>query len=499
MKTVLVPGSLEELNQKRGSSAKIKRVIVGEPTTELTSVIVDVPWSDAFTFGCGIDAITGSSMSSALEPFLPIPSEIKSSTESYRFVQDESDLIQEIGAAASGSYNIQGVTVSAKSDYLNKIEFSGVTTSLVATYEATYDGYDEADGYYLTHTAKNFIKDPPQFRSMFGDYFVSGVKRVSSFVAVYKCTAQSYEDLNSFKGSIGASAPEVFSAEASASFERKAEEHHVAISVEVVMSGYEGDPPTATTPAETLKALEWFKKHEQGRYFQAKLYHYSMIDPTYPRTIRIDPQVFVDLRILYLTLWEVRVLYANVPSAYQTRYQNMYYNLDIGLPANQNVLATDQQKRDDFQQEATILLNLLKDVFSLMDFYLGVKDLVSTEPKQGQKIEEDATRPSWKYGLKSGSGAIFVDNTEQRYKQDYNGPGWNQHTFVFDDPTKHIVCWEVIANRNDGKNGSWMKVVDQILLTGYAAVHVSSAYDRGTDWSLRVYYVNAEDYPFGDK
>lgn len=496
MKTVLVPGSLEELDHKRRPDSKIKRVIIGEPMTELTSVIVDIPWSDAFTFGCGVDAITGNSMGSAIVPFLPTPRQIKSSTETYRFVQDESDLLQEIGAAASGSYNIQGVTVSAKSNYLNKVEFSGVTTSLIATYEATYDGYDEVDRYFLTHTAKNYINDPPQFRSMYGDYFVAGAKRVSSFVAVYTCTAQSNEDLNSFKAAIGASAPEVFSAEASASFERKAEEHHVAISVEVVMAGYQGVPPTATTPAETLKALEWFKEHEQGIYFQAKLYHYSMIDPTYPRTIGIDPQAFVDLRILYLTLWEIRVFYANMPSTYQTRYQSDFNNVDIGIPANQNVLATDQQKRDDFQRDANLLLSNIKDVLNLMDFYFNVKDLVSTEPKEGQKIEEDASQPSWKYGRTGGSG-LTVNHTEEQYKQAYNGPGWNQHTFVFDDPTKLIVGWEVIANRNDGENGSWMKVVDTILLTSYASVHVTSAYDRDTDWSFRVYYVNAEDYPFG--
>ncbi len=34
------------------------------------------------------------------------------------------------------------------------------------------------------------------------------------------------------------------------------------------------------------------------------------------------------------------------------------------------------------------------------------------------------------------------------------------------------------------------------LLDQVAAVHVKSQYDRGCDWSMRVYFVDAKDYQF---
>jgi hypothetical protein len=58
------------------------------------------------------------------------------------------------------------------------------------------------------------------------------------------------------------------------------------------------------------------------------------------------------------------------------------------------------------------------------------------------------------------------------------------------------VGWQVISNWGDGPNGCWWKETNQILGSDHAAVHVKSQYDRGCDWSLRVYYVEAKDYQF---
>jgi len=486
----------------KGRSSIIKSTTTGQPTTELDPVLGGLPWQDTFNLGSGIDAVTGNTMHSALVPFTPTQRTVKRSWESIRFVKNESDLKREIEVSASGKYNIQGVTVSASASYLNSIQFSELTTSLVAQYESQYNGYDETDNYILTGAAQALLPNPPQFRSMYGDYFIAGGKRSSRFTAVYLCKATSASSMDKFMASFGGSAPEVFSAEGSTKFMQAASSANISIAVDIVMEGYAGVPPYGPpwTPENLLQALNWFKENEQGVYLEAKFKHYSAFDPNYPRSIDIAPNVFVELRQLYTAVWEVRSRYASCPPVYQDgQLKKDYINLDAGVQANQNVLATNDDLRLEYQQAAESLRTQLNDIFARMDFYFKVQGAVATEPPKGQSIEEGVGQQVWTYGFsKSPNPAVVISSQEENYQQSPH-VGWRENTFQF-GPNQSIllVGWEVISNRHDGMNGSWKKFVDQILLGDYAAIYVISLYDRGCDWSVRFYYVNATDYQFSD-
>ncbi|GHO84131.1 hypothetical protein [Dictyobacter formicarum] len=494
--------STMEKMPKPGASPVIRGTVTGEPTTDLSSIISDLPWEDSFVFGSGVDAITGGTLGSAINPFTPTQRTTKTSLENCRFIQSERELNREIETSASGKYNIEGITITASASYLSKIKFSELFITLVAQYQSEYNGYDEASTYTLTDAARKHIQEPAQFRNMYGDYFVAGGKRGSRFTAVYTCSTTTAEKMDEFKASFGGEAPEVFSAEGSARFLQSAKEHNVSLSVNLFMEGYTGTPPSGPwTPEKILQALEWFKQNEQGIYLKAKLEHYSVIDPTYPRTINIAPGIFVDLRQLYLTVWDVRSRYSTCPEVYQAQLKKDYIDLDAGVTAHQNILAVDTDKRLEYQTKADRLLSQLNDVFSRMDFYFKVQQTISTEPAKGQVIEEGRGQQSWMYGYSTytKSPAVVIASTEMRYHEDWH-IGWREHTFEFGpDQNRLIVGWQVISNWNDGTNGSWKKVVDSILSTSYAAVYVTSLYDRGCDWSLRIYHVDAKDYQFGLK
>jgi hypothetical protein len=480
----------------------LKRKIIGEQKTELDQVISDLPWLDGFVFGAGIDAITASMAGSAVKPFTPQQRTVKSLSEHYRFVQSDSELNREVEASASGKYNIEGVTINASASYLGKIKYSELIITLIAQYESVYDGYDEADSYELTDEATTLISEPDKFRKAYGDYFVAGGRRGSSFLAVYTCKATSVENMDEFKASFGGEAPEVFSAEVSTRFMQAASQHNISISLDLFMDGIQGKSPSGPwTPEKILNALKWFKAHEQGKARRAKLKHYSTIKPNYTRMIDVAPDVFVELRQLYTKVWDIRSLYASSPEYYRNQLKMDYTALDYGVVSNQKNLVTDKDKRLDYQKKADVLLSELSDVFARMDFYFKVKKAVGTEPSQNAAISEGKGQQHWLYGYSvyTKSSAVVINSMTLNNNQSGH-VGWREHTFEFGpDGNYLIVGWQVISNWHDGTNGSWWKAINQILLTDQAAVHVKSKYGRGLDWSFVVYYVDAKDYQFSNE
>ena len=483
-----------------GSSQQTTYASNSVANTELDQVISGLSWQDQFVFGSGVDAITGGASGSALKPFTPTPRTVKTSSEQYRFVQNESQLNREIETSASGKYNIEGITVSGSAAYLSKLKFSELIVTLVAEFESAFDGYDEAASYELSDAAKGLIGDPPRFRKAYGDYFVAGGRRSSRFLAVYCCQTTSVEQMDQFKASFGAEAPEVFSAEGSARFMQSVSQHNVSLSMDLFLDGYQGTAPGGPwTPEKILSALEWFKANEVGVNRQAKLKHYSTIDPTYPRSVDVAPDVFVELRELYTTLWDVRSLYASLPAVYQSQMRNDYMAVDYGIVANQDVLVDDADKRRDFGHKTDALLSQLDDVYARMDFYFKVKAAVPTEPANGHRIDEtDSGQQTWLYGygVYTKDPAVVINHVTMQYSDSWH-IGWRERTLEMGpDGSRLIVGWQVTSNWGDGTNGGWWKAIDQILLTDHGAVHVTSLYDRGCDWSVTYYYVDAKDYQF---
>ena len=481
--------------------ARLRATLTGDHKTELDSVVSGIPWGDAFKFGAGVDAVTGSVRGSAVKPFTPKDPGPAKSDERCEFIQSNNELNREVEASASGKYNIGSVTLNASTSYLNKIEFSEMTVTLLAKFQSQYERYDEADGYELTDEAKALMAtDPAKFRKAYGDYFIAGGRRGSRFTAVYTCKSTTAKSMDEFKASFGGSAPNVFSAEGSVRFLQSASQHNIKITSDVIMEGYKpGNAPNGPwTPEKIMEALAWFKNNLDGVNLQAKLQHYSTIDHNYPREVDVAPDVFVELRQLYTTVWDIRSGYASLPKFYQGKLKKAYTDVDAGVTANQSILATDEAKRVDYQKKADDLMSDIDDVYARMDFYFKVVSQVGTEPEKGHRTDEGKGQQKWMYGFSvyTKSTGVVIQKNEMHYAEKHH-VGWREHTFEFGpNGANLIVGWEVVSNWNDGTNGGWWKEVDQILLKDHAALHVKSLYDRGCDWSFIIYYVDAKDYQF---
>lgn len=476
-----------------------QRAAAASATTHLDSVVSNLPWGDPFDLGAGLDAVTGEIKKTAIDKPDVRDATTKSSTYSYRLITSESELDQEIEVAARGKYNMDGVNLSASAEYVNQIKFSDTSTTLVAHYQTTFARYDEADEYALTAEAKQRIGDPTAFRSLYGDYFIAGARRGSRFTAVYRCTAKSAERLDSFKATVGADTPEVFSAEGSTKLKRAATENDVDIDVQVEAVGYEGNlPDVPQDPDGIIKLLKWFVENEKGVPVRAKLRHYSQLDPAFPTSVPIAPSTFVALGQLYLVHWRIEVGYASLPAYYQNRYQDRVSAFTTALTADSDALPTDADTRREMTRQAQDLHADLRGVIDRQDFYFRVADRIDDEPKRGQVIQCVNCGPKvWLYGYATynQSPAVHIHSVTLHMTHPVTATVFN-HTFqVPPDQDRLVVGWEVRANRRDA--GEWKKTSDQILLKDAAEVWAQSNLWGRFDWTVHVYYVDAADYQFG--
>ena len=173
------------------------------PSTDLDPVIAGIPWLDGFAPGVGVNALTGALAGNAVKPFTPKPAARSGGDATYKFVESSRDLSQEIEARTKGKYNIEGVNVNASAEYINKIKYSETSITLLATYEVYYGDYEVADKYELIEEAQKLVSHPEKFRARYGDYFVSGYKKMSRFVGIFVCQSSSAELFQSFQASLG--------------------------------------------------------------------------------------------------------------------------------------------------------------------------------------------------------------------------------------------------------------------------------------------------------
>lgn len=470
-----------------------------EEGTTLDAILSNLPWEDQFSYGAGVNAITSEACGSALKTVVPVDAGSLKSNEIYRFISSKSDYEQEISVSVSGMYNMEGTKITGSASYLRSVEYSDMTMTLVASFESERNAYNCPDTFTLTEEAKTLLSKPNEFRRAYGDYFIAGAKTGSTFYATYICRAQSVSDMNKFKVDLGAEAPQVFSAKGSAKFMEKANNNNISLSVEIYMNGYNGHPPSGPwSPEAVLQALEWFKANMTGTPLKTKLHHYSTLDPGYPRNVTVSPDDFIQLRKLYSDVWLVRSRYATCPKEYKDGLREKFQTVNFGVSAYQSILATDAYKRQGLQELASSLLTSIEHIFKRRDFYNKVISKKKSEPKKDDWHEEKADGThTWTYGYNSSSesAAIHIRKHSATYKDDWH-IGWREKNLEYKNDAALIVGWEVVANWRDGTCGQWKKTVTSIIGESKSGVYVKSQYDRGTNWTVNIYFVDKKDYKF---
>lgn len=474
--------------------------------TGLAPTLEGLPWDEAFALGRGYDAATGLAAAEvALEPFLPEEVTAKQSTRRYRFIQDQAELDREIEIAAPGRYNLRPLATGPTTGYLPAVGFSEFEMTLVAEQESLAAGYDRPAIYELTPAARSLAADPARFRARYGDYFLAGCQRGSRFTAVYRCRAATRIALDKLRAALEGELPPVLTREGAASLVKAANLYGVEVSVSVFLLGCEPRgglalPPFQTTPEGVLSELAWFETHEQAVPLKAELRHFSAVAPEIPRQTAAAPEAFAGLDRLYTALWRTRARFGTCPEPYRRQLEDHFVRLEAGILAERGSLAVDTAKQRLLEEETGRMLAEVQEVFDRRDFYVKVQSLVRGEPRKEMPIEDVPGAPdTWVFGFDEypESKAVVLHRTDLRFVKSWLLGAHREHTFTFGPDKRYlIVGWEVISNRADDHNGSWWKLGDQILLTHEAQVHVRSQFDRGCDWCLTLYYVNAADYQF---
>jgi hypothetical protein len=131
-----------------------------------------------------------------------------------------------------------------------------------------------------------------------------------------------------------------------------------------------------------------------------------------------------------------------------------------------------------------------------MVFTSKVRDAIGTEPGSGHATE-DSGRRSYFYGYNQypRSAAVAIKMDSESYSDEWH-VGYREHTFDWRHEDRMIVGWEVVSNWADGTNGFWRQDSAPILGSHRANVYVKSWYDRGCNWTLNVWWVDAKDYDF---
>lgn len=490
--------------QPRGrAAAPAKPANPGNGTTSLDKSIEGLPWSSGFNLGVGVDPVTGGLAGTPFTPPMVTSVDKKSSKDTAMYISSEEDLNQEVEASVSGKYNIQpGMSANASTSYLNKVSYSENSTTLVLKHTISF-GYEEAVNFQFTKEARKLMDEQPKkFREAYGDYFVSAQEKGAQFVVLYKLTASSAKELNEFKASVGVQADELMSAEGSTRFQREASKKNIKMSTDILMEGYTGTPPGGPwDPDKLYQALDWFKANAAGIPTKFQLKHYVTLNPNFPTTIDIDPNVFVELRQLYDNLWEARSLYNGLPKDYRDRLRVRYRAFEDGVSAQgRKALAKNLEARQGLNQTSNVLLAELHTIAARRDFYFKVKAAIKDEPGKG--AANGCRKEAWTYGFTTYDKdpvAVQIKSERQNYAEDWR-IGWRENTFQLapdKENSKLIVGWQVISNWGGDHNGDWWREsANNILLSKSGLVHVKSEYDRGTNWSVIWYHVDSKDYLF---
>lgn len=471
------------------------RTSTGQPTTLLNTTVVGQPWQPHLRLGAGVDAVTGQLRASAVAPFEVRRSPSLHPEYRYALVQSESDMQSLISSSVKASYNLEGVTVSASTSYLEELAVSELAVTILAEVNVEESQFSLADAYSLA------VEPGPGFRERHGDYFVAGYRAGSALQVAYQCRFTSTEQRTKFAASLGAEVPQVLSAEGSAAFEKTAKAHGANVNVRITAQGVSSPVPDAPsegwTPGSVLSVvLPWFNQNQAMEPLESYLQAYRMIDPALPGEVPVSPDAFAQLGFLYNRFWLVRAHFRTCPDFGRRLVEEAYHKLEKTIEAHQASLATDPQQIELLTAETQRVLTTLHEIANRQAFYSQVVAAAKTEPGKGVNHDADLGTVRWGYGFQRGDEAgVDVTLETSTVSADWK-IGWNEHVFSYRNSSRVIVGFDVVCNRSSN-GGDWRKVSDQIIGRSGGDVFVKSDYDRGYSWTVTWYTVEARLYPAG--
>ena len=353
---------------------------VGSESTTLPTYVSNKAWKADFEFGRGYDLVADQLKTSALPANLTIIKSQAASAQTFRsLIKDQASFDKEVSASVSGSGTADGVTLTGSAQFLGRVQFSSLSSTLVASWVQVYSSFDNVSSPTLTEAASAQVGQK-EFKINYGNYYISGGRRQAEFTAVYVFSATTANDLETFNAAIGASAQDVFSAKASLDLQSKASSSNVAITTYIVCSPATGNPPVATktdgsvNAGDVMSYLEWFQANAEDGYLIAELALYNTIDTRISPVVAISPEFWVDLRNLSGSLIRATQMYNSLPRAIQSTFEQDLNGLQTRMETSRPSFEHHPELMTTVQAAATTLINEIApflDYFSLLAEYAG--------------------------------------------------------------------------------------------------------------------------------
>jgi hypothetical protein len=489
-----------------------RKVTLSAPTTTLAGMLADQPYL-AYKPGQGINALTGQPCVSALMPFEVTGFPPFNVTERIERVESVQSFQNIFNVEVGGSYNMEGVNLSASAQFLHDVSYSQSSLTFVATYEIVCDGPgNPSDAPEFSPEAREVLdQSAEKFRERYGDYYVSSWTSGARFIGIYTCQAATSKSLTEFKASMSAEVPDVMSANGAAAFTRKTEENQISYSCKYLMQGTKHQPPHFdNTPEGIALALAWFKEnaetgepsHLQFVPRKATLTHYAQLSNKVLLTLQIDPTVFAEIQVLRFYVVQAQSLLKGLPPFFGRQKSPTGETFDAAIiqltkefEAGQASLPTNTAMREKLMKNAKEICAALEAPSDVYSFY---ESLVNSDHGDGGQSGKYTKEYGFTNQTQNLPKEVLVQTWDQTISHTYDfwkDAGRKQkHTFLFSDQGKLIVGWKIFANWGDGLNGSFSG--GGMIGKHQGEVTVEGEVDRGFNWSLQVYYVDMKVFPW---
>jgi hypothetical protein len=464
-------------------------------------VIDSVAWQSGFHFGYGVNAITGELAAQGVENFSVDRPTVKRSKEKIVVLRNEAQLTEAASFSAGSAFNIAplGVNVGGMGSVMSKVELSATSFSVLATYTSWYETNDLATTYTLQKEAADLARtDQAKFREQYGDYFIAGGRRGSTFIALVIYSSSDATSLKKFETQLTVSNNDMFKADVAAKLDAAASEAQVKVTIETEMQGIGISSTPVGSPGtmrQIVDVLSWFRENEVGTYIYARLHHYSTLQSArnIPKSLSINAQVFEELSHLYSLLFTTRILSGSCPPT-ETReeVQAQVDALYAQAEGRQNVLATSTIARKHLLDSIQELHRLLRRIHRRYRFWIDIQSIIPMQPQNRRHVaEKNVQHWSWGYKTYPIDTTIDIRATSQPLLLPRSlWPSRRDAIVTANAPDGHIIVgWEVISHRADGHNGSWRKLSQDFLSSSSGRITFRTKRFRASHWEIIIYHV----------
>ncbi|KAH9077293.1 hypothetical protein EDB83DRAFT_1694096 [Lactarius deliciosus] len=369
----------------------------------------------------------------------------------------------------------------------------------------------------LTEEAKSLIEKPQVFRERYGDYYVHEIAREARFIAVWKCTSQSESSLLKFKSSVSVNVDTQGSGKLETQLNSAARESNVSMEVKYDVLGDMGSTQIDVNAGVT-ENLGRFNAHCTPVPSTVRLRHYCNIEPSIPRSISMDPDLYVRTRKAFDDIRLAVLLNSTLPGDESSRIKrrSKIEELFQEIYSKRSSYATNPANLSDVLNRLAVLLEEFHQILACHELITGLRNLSYDDVMRGHHIDFKDKTSSWVRSQKNvGTFSIGRTNPSAEDIKKYGiqhvsqGPGmetsqtyilirqvWGSLAFPGGTGVHGTVIGFTVNNHwTDGTNG-WWGIVPKTnpLGTKDLKVSVQSEGSRGMHWSLDVWYIPTQLY-----